>query len=412
MVAMSTVPLVEPTDNVRWPWTLRYNTAWIGVMVGFYGPIQVLLPNQAEAIAAESKETVLAWVFGVGALFSVVFNPLWGALSDRTVSRYGRRLPWIALGGIAGAASLVLLSTADTVTELIIGWCLVQTALNAPWAALTAVVPDQVPHRQRRAAAGYLGLAQMLGVVIATGLAGVLPGAAGYLACAVVLLVSLVPFLVQRRDPPLPPGRRSPWDLRGFLRGFWVSPRRYPDFGWAWLTRFLLNLSNGLLLAYLLYYLRDELGIADAESALLVLTVVNVLGVMAAVVISGVWSDRLARRKVFVTASGLIMAAAGFLLAGVSSYPVAIVAAAVIGIGFGVYTSVDFALITQVLPAAADRGKDLGVLNISNALPQVVAPALAAPLVTQLGGYPTLFAASGLVAVLGAVLVGRIKSVA
>ncbi|MFO7192315.1 MFS transporter [Thermocrispum sp.] len=408
---MSTV-LVEPTENVRWPWTLRYNTAWVGVMVGFYGPIQVLLPNQAEAIAAESKETVLAWVFGVGAAFSTVFNPLWGALSDRTLSRFGRRLPWIAVGGLAGAASLVLLSAADTVAELVIGWCLVQTALNAPWAALTAVVPDQVPRRQRGTAAGYLGLAQMLGVVIATGLAGVLPGAAGYLACAVVLLVSLVPFLLQRRDPPLPPEQRPPWDLRAFLRGFWVSPRRYPDFGWAWLTRFLLNLSNGLLLAYLLYYLRDELGIADAEGALLVLTVVNVLGVMAAVLIAGVWSDRLARRKVFVIVSGLIMAAAAFLLAGVATYPVAIIAAAVVGIGFGVYTSVDFALITQVLPAAADRGKDLGVLNISNTLPQVVAPALAAPLVTQLGGYPALFAASGLVAVLGAVLVGRITSVA
>src|SRR5690606_42099363 len=98
MVAMSTVPLVEPTDNVRWPWTLRYNTAWIGVMVGFYGPIQVLLPNQAEAIAAESKETVLAWVFGVGALVSVVFNPLCGAQVERTLSRDRRQLPSIARG--------------------------------------------------------------------------------------------------------------------------------------------------------------------------------------------------------------------------------------------------------------------------------------------------------------------------
>src|SRR5690606_41369499 len=102
MVDRGTVPLVEPTDNGRWPWTLRYNTAWIGVMVGFYGPIQVLLPNQAEAIAAESKETVLAWVFGVGALFSVVFNPLWGALSERTVSRDGRRRPCSATGGVGG----------------------------------------------------------------------------------------------------------------------------------------------------------------------------------------------------------------------------------------------------------------------------------------------------------------------
>ncbi|MGH3468917.1 MAG: MFS transporter, partial [Thermocrispum sp.] len=382
------------------------------VMVGFYGPIQVLLPNQAEAIAPDHKEAVLAWVFGVGAMFSVVFNPLWGALSDRTLSRYGRRLPWVAVGGVAGAGGLVVLSAADTVPTMIVGWCLVQTALNAPWAALTAVVPDQVPPRQRGTAAGYLGLAQMIGVVVATGLADVLPGAAGYLACAVVLLVSLLPFLLLRRDAVLDPADRPPWDLRVFLRGFWLSPRRHPDFGWAWLTRFLINLANALLLAYLLYFLRDALGIDDAESALLTLTVVNVLGVIAAVVVSGIWSDRLARRKVFVIASGLIMAAAGFLLAGVQTFAAAVVAAAVIGVGFGVYTSVDFALITQVLPRVTDRGKDLGVLNIANALPQVVAPAMAAPLVTVLGGYPTLFAVSGVVAVLGAVLVVKIRSVA
>ncbi len=84
----------------------------------------------------------------------------------------------------------------------------------------------------------------------------------------------------------------------------------------------------------------------------------------------------------------------------------------VLGIGFGAYTAVDFALITQVLPADEDRAKDLGVINIAAALPQVLAPALAALLLAADLGYPGVFGSAALISVLGSVLVGRIRSVA
>jgi MFS family permease len=75
------------------------------------------------------------------------------------------------------------------------------------------------------------------------------------------------------------------------------------------------------------------------------------------------------------------------------------------------YVAVDQALITQVLPAAVDRGKDLGVINIANSAPQVLAPAIAAVLVTQLGGYTALFLFATLVTLLSGLLVGKIRSV-
>jgi MFS family permease len=112
--------------------------------------------------------------------------------------------------------------------------------------------------------------------------------------------------------------------------------------------------------------------------------------VLLTVVAGGVASDRLGRRKVFVAAAGVVMAGAALMLATTPAWTAALVAAAVLGLGFGVYTSVDFALLTEVLPKAIDRGKDLGVINIANTLPQVLAPAIAAPVVTHLGGYPVL----------------------
>jgi MFS family permease len=87
------------------------------------------------------------------------------------------------------------------------------------------------------------------------------------------------------------------------------------------------------------------------------------------------------------------------------------VGACVLGIGFGTYLAVDFALITQVLPKASDRGKDLGVINIANSLPQVVAPLIAYPFVAYWGGYVSLYVAAAVIGLLGAVFVTRIRSV-
>lgn len=57
-----------------------------------------------------------------------------------------------------------------------------------------------------------------------------------------------------------------------FLRGFWLSPRLYPDFAWAWLTRFLVNLGNQLTFVYLLFFLRDILKHENPPAGLLALT--------------------------------------------------------------------------------------------------------------------------------------------
>ncbi len=418
--------LAEPTERVPVRWTFGFALAVVATFVGFYGPLQILLARQAETIAPAHKESVLALIAGAGALVAMVANPLWGAISDRTTSRYGRRVPWVVAGAAAGAVSLVLLGYATTVAMVVAGWCLVQAALNAPFAALSAAIPDQVPVRDRGAGGAWFGVAQIVGVMAGTGLATVFGGIrAGYLACAVFVVVAALPYTRLGADRVLRREQRPAWDWAGFVRGFWISPRAYPDFAWAWLTRFLMNLGNAISLLYLFFFLKYAVGVANPEAGVLVLTVVNALTLLVTVVVGGLWSDRVGRRRVFVFWAGTVMSLAAFTLAFWQTWPGAIVAAVILGIGFGAYTSVDFALITQVLPAAVDRAKDLGVINVANALPQVLAPVVAAPLVAGLGGYlaavtgvektfagyAALYVAAGVVGLLGAGLVYRIRSV-
>ncbi|MDG4768037.1 MFS transporter [Solwaraspora sp. WMMD406] len=393
-------------------WLLTFCLAWSGTATALFGPIQILLPNQLEHLAPGNKEGALAWVLSVGALISMFVNPIAGAFSDRTVSRSGPRLPWITGGTLLGLAGLVALGLARDVVQVAVLWCAVQAALNASWSALSALVPDRVPDRKRGAVAGYIGLSQVVGIAFAALLATIFPGVFGYFACAAFLAILVTPLLLADRRLKLGygPARRGS-DLRSFVAGFWIDPRRFPDFSWAWLARLLINLSNALALTYTLYFLRDELHVVNAEKGVLLLGSVNLAAVVLSVVLAGYASDKLGRRKVFVVASSLVMAAASAMIAIRPTWPVVVACAFALGIGFGIYTSVDFALITQVLPASDSRGQSMGTLNIASSLPQVLAPAIAAPIVTAGSGYPMLYGLSSIVAVSGAILVAQIASV-
>jgi MFS family permease len=280
-------------------------------------------------------------------------------------------------------------------------------------ATLTAAVPDRVPVTQRGAVSGWVGIPQVLGVVLGVVLVTMVVSGvrAGYLAVAVAVVALVLPFVLGTQDDPLPRSHQPTRSLRATLAAMWVSPREHPDFGWAWVTRFLVQLGNALGTLYLLYFLTDKVKVADPAGGLLVLILIYTGALICTTVAAGRLSDRTGRRKVFVIWSGVVMAVAALMLAAWPTWTGAMVAAAVLGAGYGVYVAVDAALITQVLPAAADRAKDLGVINIANSAPQVLGPAISAPIVVSLGGYPVLYALTAVVTLAGSVLVTRIKSV-
>ncbi len=150
---------------------------------------------------------------------------------------------------------------------MVLGWAMAQGTLNAMLAALTATVPDQVPSRQRGAVGGWLAIAQTVGVVAGSAIAAVTGSiAAGYLTIAGVLVVLSLPYCLDSRDIALDPALREPFEIGPFVRSFWVSPRAHPDFAWAWITRFLMNLGNALVILYLLYYLKDAVDLTDKEA--------------------------------------------------------------------------------------------------------------------------------------------------
>lgn len=432
-----TTALAEPTVAPPKRWIGALVLLNLAVTAGWFGPIQVLLAEQSRDLAVDStlsKEAILSIVLAAGALVSMVANPVWGALSDRTMLRVGRRVPWVVGGVVTGAVALLLTSQAGSVLTLLLGWSLVQLTLNAAFAAVTASVPDQVPVEQRGLIGGLIAVAGTVGVLVGVKIAEVTGSiASGYAVIAGVLLVLSLPYVLGSRDLSLPEDHvRDQLTPRTFLASFWLSPRAHPDFAWAWLTRLLVNLGNWIALNYLFYYLTDVLGFSDAEqdnvanAKLGLLVMIYGVAVVVTAVVVGRWSDRVGRRKVFVIWSGIVTGSAGLILGFSQTWESTIAAAVVLGCGFGIYQAVDFALITQVLPSALGRGKDLGVINIAASLPQVLAPVIAGGvliLVRELGGtvathgggwslgYAVLYALAFVVCLLGSVLVTRIRGV-
>ncbi len=411
-----TTALAEPTVRVRAPFLATLALANLGIWLAFFTPIQNLLPRYSEQIAgADGKEAALAIVTGAGAFVAIIANPLAGALSDRTTSRFGRRRPWLLIGSLVGAIAIALLATQSGIVGLAVIWGLAQAAINASYAGLTATIPDQVPVGQRGVASGWVGLSQTLGIVLGVALVSfvVLGLVSGTLLTSVLAFVLVVPFALLLKDPRLPRADRPPFRLGQFLVDFWVSPRQHPDFAWAWLARFLVSLGSAMATLYLLFFLQDRVGLEGtaASQGQTLLVGLYALGTILTAVIGGVLSDRSGRRKVYVVSATLVMAIAAVILIGTTTLALAMVAALILGLGYGIYLAVDQALITQVLPRAEDRARDLGVINIANSAPQVLAPVIAAPLVTVLGGYPVLYGVTAAIVVLGALAIIPIKSV-
>jgi MFS family permease len=409
--------LAEPVSRVSPGWIAAITLANLGLFMAYFGPLGVLLPDQVQAIAEAHRVVDFSWVTGLGAVVAMVVNPLAGALSDRTVSRFGRRRPWILGGAVATAAALCLVGRLHSLPEIVAGWCLAQVGVNAMQAALAAGVPDRVPVAQRATVSGWIGIAQTVSVVVAVALVTNVAGYSGYLLLAVGVVALALPFAIRTADPPLPPtGRPEDFNWLAFARSCWQSEARNHDFRWAWLTRFLLVLGNAMAVVYLLYFLR-RIGFSvlypghTAEQGLVVLLLAYTLTVVATTVVAGRRSDRTSRRRRSVALAGGIMAVAALLVAVSPTWPVLLASAPVLGAGFGIYLSIDQALVTQVLPSASERARSLGVISVANSAGQAVAPAIAAPVVTYLGGFTTLYACVAAVVLLGSASVLRIRSV-
>lgn len=408
---------------------------WFATNLLWGALLMILIPKQIRQIAPQSAAQAQGLLLGLGAIPAFVLPLVIGPLSDRCMSRWGRRRPYMATGVAINLVGLMTIWTAGERLSLwlyFVGYLVVQVGNNIASAAYNGVIPDVVPEKQRGEASGWMGAMTQAGTIVGVLGAGMLysRGLVGisYLMIAVSLVLFLAFTAFGIRERPLVENP-EPLDLVKFVKRLWIDPRKYPDFAWVWLTRALVVMGIWIVQPYLMYYLVDVVGVPDSDAAMATakMMVVSLLCATVTGMLGGKISDRIGRKRVVYVANAVIAAACvAFLFS--HSFAYTTIVAAVFGLGFGAYYSVDWALGCDVLPHKEEAAKDMAVWHIAFVLPQSIAQPLSGVILGAFmkgvqttaegkvphyahAGYAVIFSLAAFFLLLGAVLLRNVRGV-
>ncbi|HEX7352285.1 MFS transporter [Brachybacterium sp.] len=410
---------IQPDTVKPWWFVAGVVLGQLGIFLGLMGPATVSIQLKATTLSADPAQqaAIVGLAVAPGALAAVLFNALGGRISDRTTGRFGRRRPWIIGGAVAMLVGLFLIAIAPGAGLMAVGWFFTQATANMAFAAFTASLADQLSRTQYGKVSGLVGIAGNLAVMVATWLSTVLGGNMLLLFMVPAVLGALMAILYALMIPePVLKENRHPFNLVELLSTFWRNPLKYPDFALAWAGRFTIILASYMFVTFRLLYMTNhlELDAASATGAVAIGVTIYTVTSMVASLAGGWLSDKLGRRKALVAAAILIFGLATYLLLHADSVAAFYVVEAIMGIAYGAYIAVDLALVFEVLPNREEAGKDLGVFNIANALPQSLAPAFGGFLLANLGGgtnFAPLLITAGVIALIGAILTMFIRGV-
>jgi len=399
-------------------WFAQY-AAWVALLT----PVIITSALQIRRIVGEeAKAEWLGIILGIGAAAAMIAAPIWGALSDRTTARMGRRKPWIIAGAVSLLVGLSVMGMAKSPIIFGLGWLICQIGSNAAQAAFNAVISDIVPESQHGLVSALLGASTTAGMVTGVFLTQFTNGSplAMFLVpwmlspVAVALFVWIVP------DAPAQLASMPRLRLRNIFTSIGIASLRHWDFFLAFVSRFLVMFGAAFSMTYQVYYLTDHLRIPAAEVAQFMVLSTSMMGALTfAVSCFGGWlSDKVGRRKPFVGGAAAVMACGLFMVSQATTFNEFLLGAGLASIGQGLYHAVDIALCVEVLPDRDFAARDMAVLQIASSLPQSLAPTVAPLLLAiAIGGmasganYPLLFLFAGTAALIGALAIVPIRKV-
>ncbi|MFF5966436.1 MFS transporter [Streptomyces collinus] len=366
------------------------------------------------------KAFFLSLLTGLFAVVGIIVSPIAGVLSDRCTSRLGMRRPFLLAGGALGVVAMAIMGIASSITVLILGALLYAVAAGVYTGGNAPLVPDQVPEQHRGRIMGLIQVMLVLAGLIASILLPrylgqqfavfAIPGVFfGLTALTAVLMIQ-----DRRLTRDEVEGKLS---LLGVFAQFKVSPRSIPDYSWAWIGKAITTLGTVLTTVYGFYYLTDHLRVSPAELPE-VLALTGVVGLATAVcgAALGSWiSDRFRIRKKMVLYTSVIIFAGSATAAFAPNIEIYLVALVIMGLGTGAYFPVDGAVMIDVLPGEGrETGKFMGLMTLADQVPRSLGPFLAAGILALASlvpglGYPAVFLSGGVVAVIGGLLIRRVK---
>lgn len=367
-------------------------------------------------------EEVLGYVTGSAQLVYLVLSPLLGVWSDRLRSPFGRRTPFIVVGSLLGLAAVFFVAVAPSLLLIGVGWVIGLLGWATAGQAIQTLLADKVPEEQRGRASALTGMTSQIAPVFGIGIAYAVSSSTVliFVVPGIVGLVLILAFVfIKREGSSREIVRNDSVNVRTLLTSYVFNPRKYPDFGWNWLGRFIFFMGLYFNTTFGTFFYAQRLDIPVREVAGIV-AAIGIIGVVAATggaLVGGFLSDKLGRRKLFTLIGALLFVAGAIVEAFAHSLVPLIVGSVIMQLAIAAFSVVDQAIVFAVLPNRAEAGRYLAVVAFAQKIPSAIAP-LIAPLIIMIGAvgaeknYTILYLIGAFFALVGGlVILTKVKSV-
>jgi MFS family permease len=397
-------PTGRPTKFLPWRHLLNLSIYWLGINVIWSGLGNVIYQSRLREMFGEALAPgYVALLITAPVFLAVLVQPTVAVISDYTISRWGRRKPYILIGTLLDILFLWMLAEARVFEAILLFVILLQCSSNFAQGPFQGYVPDLVPARQVGIASGLMGVMIIGGQIVGVGIASIgllqlggmpfepgTPEAAAAaqsaffiptLALGLIELVTMILLVLTVDEGRAGPDRRGRSWLQIALSAWGTDILRQRSYIWLLVSRLFYLMSPALLTGIGLFYLTQALGFTRDGAAGALLVIAAVLGGTTGIVTfpAARLSDRLGRKRVIYIAIALgMLGMAGVALA--PSFELTVLSLIPVGISAGAFLAVDWALMTDIIPKAT-TGRYMGISN--------VATAIAGPLGLGIGGVVT-----------------------
>ena len=385
---MGAQPLLLPIREL-----FRLSLYWLGLSSIFAGlsfilgsrlEFDGLVPNKDDA-----GRTLFMLTIG-GAIIAMIVQPTIGTISDYTISRWGRRKPYILIGSILDVVFLTGIALSQGLLAIAAFVALLQFSSNFAQGPFQGYVPDLVPAPQVGLASALVGMMQILGNVAGFIIAGIAVAldqfALGLIALGVLELVTMLSVVIRVREGAAPKSREGRSWMAIASEAWGTDILRERSFLWLVASRLAVLMAGGVLTNLAIFYLARSLGMTQEEAGVAFIPMVGLvaLGTIIAVVPSARASDRVGRKKVIYVSC--VVGGIGLALVAIApSFPLALVGTVIFGLSTGIFLAVDWALMTDIIPKASS-GRYMGLSNVATASAGVLAVAIGGTLMDVVGG--------------------------
>ncbi len=400
----------RPTEHLPASQLVRISFYWLGLSA-IWGGLTIILGGRLlfDGLLADEGAVgeALVRLTILGSVIAIVVQPTVGAISDYTVSRWGRRKPYILVGTVFDVIFLVGIALSNELITIAAFITLLQFSSNAAQGPFQGYVPDLVPEQQVGTASALVGMMQVFGNVTGFVIASIAVAtdqfALGLVALGLVELITMLSVVIRVRDGRAP-RRREGRSWFAIARSAWATDiLRERSLLWLLGSRLAILMAGGILTGLGIFYIAQSLRYDQDLAGLALIPVVGLIaiGTVVSVVPAARLSDRIGRKKVIwgscvlgVIGLGLVAlapsvadvpveiltpnegdgAAVAAMLAD-ARYYVALVGAVIYGLSTGAFLAVDWALITDIIPKASS-GRYMGISNVATASAGILALAL------------------------------------